>query len=63
MVSVDDSFVAEFVGFAVVGSGVDLSTAGHPIGEAFGIMVAASVATLIDWLPPEFASLDDESFL
>ena len=62
VVSVDDGLVAKFVGLAVIGSCVD-AAAGHPIGEALGIVVAASVAALIDRLSPEFASPNDESFL
>ena len=62
VVSVDDGLVAKFVGLTVVRSGVD-AAASHPIGEALGVVVAATVAALIDWLPPEFASPDDEGFL
>ena len=62
VVSVDDGFVAKIVGLAVVGSCVDTASS-HPVREALGVVVAATVAALIDWLPPEFASPDDESFL
>ena len=62
VVSVDDGLVAKFVGLTVARSGVD-AAAGHPIGEALGVVVAASVAALIDRLSPEFASPDDEGFL
>ena len=62
VVSVDDGLVAKFVGLTVARSGVD-AAAGNPIGEALGVVVAASVAALIDRLSPEFASPDDEGFL
>ena len=62
VVSVDDGFVAEFVSFAVVGSGFDAGT-GHPIGKSLGVVVASAVAALVYRLPSKFAAPDDEGFL
>ena len=50
-----DGFVAEFVGLTVVGACLDPG-AGHPVGEAFRVVIASSVFALEYWLASEFAS-------
>ena len=59
---VDCCFVAEFIGFSVIGSSFDAGT-GHPVGKAFGVVGAPAIAALVNRLSAEFATPDDECFI
>jgi len=57
---IDDGVVADLVGLAVADAAFD-STAGHPGGEAMGVVVAAGFGGfLCEGEPSEFAAPDDE---
>ena len=51
--------MTEFVGLAVARAATDPST-GHPVREAFGIVVAAAVAALRNSLPAKLAAPNDQ---
>ena len=62
VVAVNDGFVAEFVGLAVVNACLDAG-AGHPVGEAFGVVIASAVFALEHRLASEFTAPNHQSFL